>query len=70
MAVCDYGLCHPCRRCWKEYGFWHPYDAHYCGQHTMPILVDNSWQVVARPSKAAYTVVPTYSGGVSQWGPM
>ena len=45
------------------HGFWYPYDQHYSGQHTMPLLVDKNWQVVARPSPAAYTVTPTYPRG-------
>lgn len=44
-------------------GFWYPYDNHYVGQHTMPILVDGNWQVVARAGAAAYTVLPTYDPG-------
>ncbi len=47
-------------------GFWYPYDSHYFGQHTMPILVDADWQVVARPSQAAYTVVPKFGPGEAQ----
>jgi hypothetical protein len=45
------------------HGFWYPYGNHYCGQHTMPIFVDKTWTVVARPSAAAYTVKPTYPRG-------
>jgi hypothetical protein len=48
------------------HGYWYPYDAHYTGQHTMPILVDGNWQVVARPSKAAYTEVPRFDPGAEQ----
>ncbi|HEY3397624.1 MAG TPA: hypothetical protein VGM19_08200 [Armatimonadota bacterium] len=45
------------------HGYWYPNDNHYTGQHTMPILVDDNWRVVARASKAAYTEVPRFDPG-------
>jgi hypothetical protein len=48
------------------HGFWYPLDLHYCGAHTMPIIVDNNWQVIARASKTAESVVPTYGRGEGQ----
>ena len=48
------------------HAYWYPYDRGYTGQFTMPILVDNNWQVVARASKAAYTEIPHYDRGEGQ----
>lgn len=44
-------------------GIWYPIDRFYCGAFTMPILVDDKWQVVVRASKMASTVVATFSTG-------
>ena len=48
------------------HGYWYPYDAHYTGQHTMPILVDGNWQVVARAGKQAYSEPARYDPGDAQ----
>ncbi|MBI3990552.1 MAG: hypothetical protein HY350_00225 [Candidatus Omnitrophica bacterium] len=42
---------------------WYPIEKHYCGAHTMPILVDKDWQVVVRAGKTAWTEVPVYGRG-------
>jgi hypothetical protein len=42
---------------------WYPIDTHYTGAHTMPILIDESWQAVVRGSKSSYTIVPKYDRG-------
>jgi len=44
-------------------GIWYPIDKHYTGAHTMPILVDENWQVVVRASETAYTEIPTFPRG-------
>lgn len=45
---------------------WYPIDQHYCGAHTMPLLVDGNWTPVVKAGKNAYTVVPTFDRGGMQ----
>lgn len=42
---------------------WYPIDRHYCGAHTMPILVTRDWKVVVNASKTAWCEVPQYDKG-------
>lgn len=42
---------------------WYPIEPHYCGAHTMPILVDQDWKVVMRAGKTAWTEIPVYDRG-------
>jgi hypothetical protein len=49
---------------------WYPNNGpHYAGWHTMPIIVDSSWQPVVRASKTAWTEVATYSREAVQPSP-
>ena len=42
---------------------WYPIDPHYCGAHTMPIIVGKDWKVVVSASKTAWCEVPKYDRG-------
>ena len=42
---------------------WYPIDPHYCGAHTMPILINKDWKAVVHASKTAWCEVPTYDKG-------
>ncbi|MCG2659769.1 MAG: hypothetical protein L6437_05940 [Kiritimatiellae bacterium] len=45
---------------------WYPVYPAYFGQQTMPILVNEEWKPVVKPSKSAYTEVPRYDKGETQ----
>ncbi len=42
---------------------WYPIERHYTGAHTMPILIDESWQPVLKAGKTSYAAVPKYDPG-------
>ncbi len=44
-------------------GYWYPLGQHYLGAHTMPVTVDESWQVVARMGDSAFTAPPSFDRG-------